>query len=248
MDFALTPDSRWETDLAGLITATADAGFSSLAIPANQAGPEAAAAYKAAGLRCDEVLALVLSADEEKSLASAARLAETASGMGAAWVLTVFNVKPDPAYAARIAAVIAEGGARMAVEFSPLGPVSSIPIGLEIVEAAGPGKAGLMIDSWHFSRGPSTWEDLETVPLDRIAYLQFTDALAPGDQSLVAECMHGRAVPGDGVLDLHRFASTLRGRGWDGLVSVEVLSAALRSVPVPEAVRRLYERTASYWT
>ena len=36
-------------------------------------------------------------------------------------------------------------------------------------------------------------------------------------------------------------------RGWDGLVSVEVLSAELRALPVDEALRRLHATTAPYW-
>jgi len=34
--------------------------------------------------------------------------------------------------------------------------------------------------------------------------------------------------PGQGGLDLTRFASTLRDRGYDGLVSVEILNEELR--------------------
>jgi hypothetical protein len=36
-------------------------------------------------------------------------------------------------------------------------------------------------------------------------------------------------------------------RCWDGLVSVEVLSAELRALPVDEALRRLHATTAPYW-
>ena len=39
------------------------------------------------------------------------------------------------------------------------------------------------------------------------------------------ESSHRRAVPGEGVLELDRFAETMRDRGYDGIVSVEVLSA-----------------------
>jgi sugar phosphate isomerase/epimerase len=53
--------------------------------------------------------------------------------------------------------------------------------------------------------------------------------------------------PGDGTLALDRFATTLLRRGRDGLVSVEVLSAELRALPVDEALRRLHATTAPYW-
>jgi sugar phosphate isomerase/epimerase len=137
----------------------------------------------------------------------------------------------------------------MAVEFSPLGPISSVRSALGVVGAAnaGGGRAGLMIDTWHFECGDSTWDDLEAVPLDQIAYVQFSDALAPAGDSLARETMHRHALPGDGTLALDRFATTLLRRGWDGLVSVEVLSAQLRALPVDEALRRLHATTAPYW-
>jgi hypothetical protein len=55
-------------------------------------------------------------------------------------------------------------------------------------------------------------------------------------------------VPGEGILELDCFATTLLNRGWDGLVSAEVLSAELRTLSVDELARRLHDTTARYWT
>jgi len=167
-------------------------------------------------------------------------------------VLTVFRSDMDQrtrSVVADSAAIISAAGASMAVEFSPLGPVSSIRLGLEVVEIARrrDPRVGLLVDSWHFSVGDSTWEELATLALDDIAYVQFCDALAPESDSLARETMHRRAAPGRGVLDLDRFAATLRDRGWTGTVSVEVLSAELRNGTPGEAARLLYGATAPYW-
>jgi len=62
------------------------------------------------------------------------------------------------------------------------------------------------------------------------------------------ETMHRRALPGEGILDLVRFAATLLDRGWDGLVSVEVLSEELRASPIEEIARRAHDTTARYWS
>jgi len=105
-----------------------------------------------------------------------------------------------------------------------------------------------MIDSWHFCFSDNTWEDLAAVALDDIAYVQFTDALRPEYRDrMIRESLHRRALPGEGVLELDRFAATLLDRGWDGTVSVEVLSAQLRELPVAELAGRLYTTTAAYW-
>jgi sugar phosphate isomerase/epimerase len=249
---AVTPDRRWAATIAELLAATNAAGFSALGAFSDRAGPDVRQLYDAAQVRCHEVLALVVSDDEGETIRSARALADAAAVMGADWVLTVFRC-PLTAETApivqRSAAVIAEAGAAMAVEFSPLGPISSIRSALGVVEVAngGGGRAGVLIDSWHFERGESTWDDLEAVPADQIAYVQFSDALAPAGDSLARQTMHRRALPGDGTLALDRFATTLLERGWDGLVSVEVLSAELRTLPVDEALRRLHATTAPYW-
>jgi sugar phosphate isomerase/epimerase len=251
VELALTPDGRWEIDTPGLVAAARDAGFSALGIGVDRVDHECVRAFQEAGLGCHELLALVLSDDDVATLATADRLAEKAAEIGARWVLTVFRSGLNDRTAKVIegcAARFADGGAGMAVEFSPLGPVSCIQAGMEIVAVAGPDRAGLMIDTWHFSFGESSWEDLQQVPLDRIAYVQFADALEPASDQLFRETMHRRAMPGEGILELERFAATLLERGWDGVVSVEVLSAELRELPVPEFARRAYQSTCRYWS
>lgn len=250
VELGLTPDTRWDIEAAGLVAAAGDAGFSAVGVAGRRADAACAAALAAVGLRCHELLALVLSADEEATLGRARRLAEAAGVVQAQWVLTTFaaplNRETGPLIE-RCAAMFADAGAGMAVEFSPLGAVTSISAALDVVGAAGVNRAGVMIDSWHFFRGDSTWEQLECVPHDRIAYVQFNDAPPPVSGNGMYETMHRRAMPGDGSFELDRFASTLLERGWAGTVSVEVLSAELRELPVPEFARLAYDSTARYW-
>jgi sugar phosphate isomerase/epimerase len=251
VELGLTPDGRWAVDLGELVDAASAAGFAALGLVASRAGAEAASAYAAAELRCHELLALIVGEDGASTVRYAERLAEAAALADAEWVLTTFQVglAADTAKVIeRCAAMFADAGAAMAVEFSPLGPVPSISEGLDVVRAAGAGRAGLMIDTWHFSFGESTWDDLAAVPLEQIAYVQFTDALAPVSDDRMRETMNRRALPGDGVLELDRFASTLLERGWEGLVSVEVLNEELRAIPVRAFARRAYEATARYWS
>jgi sugar phosphate isomerase/epimerase len=54
-------------------------------------------------------------------------------------------------------------------------------------------------------------------------------------------------MPADGIFDLERFTSTLLDRGWEGLVSVEVLSDDLRRLSIPEFARIAHEKTTRYW-
>lgn len=250
VEIGLTSDRRWQVELHNLAKATKDAGFTSLGIGAESVDRDSGVTIRNAGLQCHEVMALVISDNQPATLASAERVAMSAAAVDAAWVVTVFAAKMDRhavALVSRCAAILHGAGTRMAVEFSPLGSVTSIRDGLELVSAVGPERAGVLIDTWHFFQGDSTWDDLVEIPLDRIAYVQFDDALPAISPDLMDETMNRRAMPGRGIFELDRFATTLLERGWRGLVSVEVLSRELASLPVDEFARTAYSDTAKYW-
>lgn len=249
MQLALTPDGHWDFATADLVSAASAAGFTAVGINADRVDAAAVDAYAATGVHCHELLAFVVGDDESATMASAEQLADRAQAVGAEWVLTVFTAVV-PLQRIQSCAKLFDGvGAGMAVEYTPLGAIPSIGDGLEVVRAANRGgRAGLMIDSWHFCFSNNTWGDLAAVPLDDIAYVQFTDALEPEfRERLVRETLHRRALPGEGILELRRFAAMLLERGWDGLVSVEVLSAELCELPADMLTGRLYATTAPYW-
>ena len=249
MRLALTPDGRWDVAAADLVAAARAAGFTAVGIDADRVDADAVEAYASAGACCHELLAFIVGDDEADMMARAEQLADRAQTIGAEWVLTVFTAKVPPQRIERCAKLFDAAGAGMAMEYTPLGAIPAIRDGMEFVMAASrAARAGLLIDSWHFCFSDNTWGDLAAVPLDDIAYVQFTDALEPEHRDrLIRESLHRRALPGEGVLELNRFAATLLDRGWDGTVSVEVLSAELRQLPVDAIVGRLYATTAQYW-
>jgi sugar phosphate isomerase/epimerase len=249
VQLALTPDGRWDFPTVDLVSAASAAGFTAVGVNADRVDPAGVEAYAAAGVRCHELLALVVSDDESATMTSAELLADRAQTVGAEWVLTVFTAQVPSQRIQRCAKLFDGVGAGMAVEYTPLGAIPSIGDGMEVVRAASRGgRAGLMIDSWHFHFSDNTWDDLAAIPLDDIAYLQFTDALEPEYRDrMIRESLHRRALPGEGIVELHRFATTLLEKGYDGIVSVEVLSAQVRELPVDVLVGRLYATTAPYW-
>lgn len=252
VELALTTDSRWTAGTAELAAAAGAAGFGGIGLGTDRLSvPGVAGDLAAAGVRCTEVMALMVSRNEERTLASARQVAAAAAAVSAPWVLTVPAAPPSAGSAAllrRCADVVAEAGARLAIEFSPLGVVTSIAAARELVAAADPGRTAVMIDTWHFSRGDSTWADLEAIPLEEIAYLQFSDAPEAVSEDGFDETMNRRRWPGEGTFELERFAGTLRDRGWAGTVSVEVLNADLVRLPVADFARAAHDTTARYWT
>lgn len=250
IEIALTPDPRWQVDAATLAAAASRVGFTSVGIGAQQGVDGVGAALRESGLRCLELQALLVTRDDDRTLADAKRLAGEAASIGAEWVSVVNRVPLTPQSApvlAECAAMFADAGAGFAYEFTPGGAAESIAEGLAFLDAVAPAKAGLLIDTWHFFNGTSTWEQLETVPLEQIAFVQFTDGFPLTGTGIFDETFNRRAWPGQGSFDLSRFAHTLRDRGWHGTVTVEVLSAELHALPLDDFAARAYESTARFW-
>jgi 4-hydroxyphenylpyruvate dioxygenase len=98
---------------------------------------------------------------------------------------------------------------------------------------------GHCLDSFHIlSRG---WdpEAIETIPADRIFFVQMADA--PGlTMDLLSWSRHHRVFPGEGAFDLADFMGHLLRAGYDGPVSLEVFNDTFRRTdPMRTAVDAL---------
>jgi sugar phosphate isomerase/epimerase len=114
---------------------------------------------------------------------------------------------------------------------------------LELNERVGPPGVGVCVDAHHFFRGPDTFADFDALPDGDLAFLQFCDALPLGDMDLSDAMVNGRAMPGDGEFPLDEFCRHAVARGYDGVVSVEILSSVWRARPLDEYVRTSLETT-----
>lgn len=141
-----------------------------------------------------------------------------------------------------------ELGVRLAVEYLPWLPeirdIESTRAMLSRVPLEG---AGVLVDSWHFTHSSDTWEVLEALPLDEIAYIQFDDHPALESDDLVAETLGRRAMPGEGCFELERFCRVIREKGYERPVSCEILSDATRQMNLEAFARRVYDSASPYW-
>jgi sugar phosphate isomerase/epimerase len=240
-------------DLDRYMGAVSQAGFQGVSLgmqqvePCMDAVPTLLARHR---LQCPDVLSLPITRNDEEVLETARRLAQLAELVRARFVLSLFFTRVNEESIdrfGRCADLLAAGGAKLALEMPPIGELNSIPAVLDVVDAVGRGRCCLMVDTFHFWRGSSTWEQLESVPLDALGYVQFDDALPALSEDVMVETMERRTMPGDGEFDLRRFSGVLTDRGWSGWVSVEVLSAELRQLEVEEFARRAYTTSAPFW-
>ncbi len=96
-----------------------------------------------------------------------------------------------------------------------------------IVELADHPAVGLCLDSFHvLSRGHDT-SAIESIPGDKIFYLQLADAPAL-TMDVLSWSRHHRLFPGEGDFDLATFVSRVLATGFDGPLSLEVFNDTFR--------------------
>ncbi|MFE2871336.1 sugar phosphate isomerase/epimerase family protein [Embleya sp. NPDC059259] len=258
--FAFSPfaGTKEPPSLPELLAAVHDAGFTAIGLDVfsvlgyGRPLAELAAEVAAAGLRCPEMLGFVVDADEAAALAGARQVAEACAAFGADFALGMVMLAPDARCAdlfARCAEIIAQAGARAAVEFLPFTPVATIADARTLVAHAGTANSGVLVDAWHFFQGADTWATLDALPVAEIAYVQIDDhpELLPPGADFYTECMSRRVFPGEGVFELGTFRDALLTKGYDGLVSVEVINPGLVGLGAAPYARAARAAVARHW-
>jgi 2-keto-myo-inositol isomerase len=166
------------------------------------------------------------------------RLAQLSQAIGCPCIVAVPSPKPEGMSWAdvkeatvdalrRLAEVAAPYGVKLAFEF--LAPadcsVRTLAQGSEIVQATGRDDVGLVLDTYHFFVGGSSWESLDEFDLGRLFLVHINDM---EDMPLERLTDADRLLPGEGVLPLGRILASLKGRGYDGAYSLEVMRPAYR--------------------
>jgi len=135
-------------------------------------------------------------------------------------------------------------GTRVAIETMPFSAVATVPMGAEIVSAAGHPAAGLLIDAWHVFRAGSTLAELRAALTPEMVFgVELDDAAPDIVGTLFEDTVNNRMFCGKGCFDLTGLVNLLRGLGFDGPWGVEILSTSYRMLPVDQALKLAAEST-----
>ena len=127
---------------------------------------------------------------------------------------------------------------RVAIEPMPFSVIATVPMGAQIVDAAGHPAAGLVIDAWHVFRAGTSFDELRAaLKPDMIFGVELNDAAPDIVGTLFEDTVDKRLVCGDGCFDLRGLVSLLRDKGFAGPWGVEILSSSFRTLPVTQAVK-----------
>ena len=117
-----------------------------------------------------------------------------------------------------------EHGTRVAIQPMPFSAIATVPMGVEIVNAAGHPAAGLVIDAWHVFRAGTSLTELSAVLSPTSIFgVELNDAAAQVIGTLFEDTVERRLLCGEGSFDLRGLVAVLRGTGFDGPWGVEIV-------------------------
>jgi sugar phosphate isomerase/epimerase len=114
---------------------------------------------------------------------------------------------------------------RIVLEIMPFSNVRTIETAVSIVESANQKNGGLLIDSWHLSRGNISFNNIAKIPSQFIQAVELSDARNPPPvDDLWEETLHHRERCGEGDLNIPDFIKQIKEKNYDGFYGVEILS------------------------
>lgn len=222
-----------------------------LAHEADGLPPEALAERaRDAGVPCFELVPLALAGEGSTAPHDLSTVSRLARAVGAEHILATVRGPVDDALVDRArlcAEQLGEAGVGVSLEFMGITPVATIDQAVTFLDRVDHPNLGLVLDSWHVCLGGTRWEDLDALPLERIGFVQFSDAASGASGTDRDDCMDRRLLPGEGVLPLVRFRDSVVAKGFVGVVSVEVVSEPWRSRPVAEFAAATLAATRAVW-
>ena len=256
-----SPQFGADVSLADVLAGASSGGFKSVGLDVwsvagyaerGQSLAELTAMLEQLGLRCTDVLPLVVGDDGDAVMESAARLATLATATGASVCAAAIGPEVTDPHDRRVrdglrrgAEVLDRAGVRMAIEYLPYSCVASVADAVELCDAVG-WNAGLLVDSWHtFVTGQVA--ALGVVSARDIAMVQFSDGVIPQLVDVREASRNHRRLPGRGEFDLAAFVDAVVATGYAGIVSPEVLSAEVRVATPASFAVDLHRSLHAHW-
>jgi sugar phosphate isomerase/epimerase len=136
---------------------------------------------------------------------------------------------------------------RLAIGIEPVAvmDVRDLATAWEIVARADRPNVGLVVDTWHFTRGAGSLEMIRSLPGTAFRTVQMSDGplVAPPGLDYLEDTLANRLPPGEGEFDLLGIIRALSDIGAEVVWDMEICSTVLDALPGPEAARRAADAT-----
>ena len=115
--------------------------------------------------------------------------------------------------------------------------LSDLATAWDVMECSGAANVGLVLDTWHFSRGAGTLAMVRSLPARAFRTVQISDGafVGPPDLDYLEDTLSNRLPPGEGELDLTGIVQALVDIGADVAWDMEICSSVLDALPPSKA-------------
>ncbi|WP_156679879.1 sugar phosphate isomerase/epimerase family protein [Sphingomonas profundi] len=128
-------------------------------------------------------------------------------------------------------------GTAITIEVMPETSIPDVATGRAIVAGAGRANGGLLIDSFHMTRGAIPFAEIAALAPGIVNHVELDDGRLEQVGSYLEDTIDRRALCGEGEFDLDGFLQAIAATGYAGRYGVEILSHAHRALSVEEAAR-----------
>jgi len=140
---------------------------------------------------------------------------------------------------ARMCDRAASAGLWVDLEFMPFWGLPDLATAWRIVNGANRPNSGIMVDTWHFSKGNFDLDLLKSIPGERLVSVQIADALKrQRGATLFEDTVRYRMFPGEGELPVVEVLHVLQQKGQLRSVGPEVFSDEADLLSPEESGRR----------
>ena len=139
----------------------------------------------------------------------------------------------------------ARAGTKVSLEMVPFSVVKDLPTALAIVAGAGRANGGLILDFWHLDRAGVTPGDIAALPPERLFGVELCDAPREVEGTMLEDTWKRRRFCGDGDVDIGGYLAAIEALGFAGPFGCEVISDAVRALPLEDAARRSHDTAAA---
>ena len=141
-----------------------------------------------------------------------------------------------------------EYGTAIVLEIMPFSNVRTIDTALAIVGGANQPNGGILVDSWHISRGGMDYSEIAKIPPQFIGSTELDDADEVIVDNLWEDTIYRRRLCGEGVLNPAAFIKVVQSLGYRGPWGVEILSETFRKGSLDEMARRSFDTTMAQFS
>jgi sugar phosphate isomerase/epimerase len=136
-------------------------------------------------------------------------------------------------------------GIKIGFEMMPFCIIDSLESARALVEGTAAPNGGIFFDLWHLAKIGISNEGLARFPAQYVAGVELNDGLSKAHSmpDLHIETTQHRRLCGEGEFDVSGFIASVRTLGWQGPWGIEVLSKALRQLPIDEVTERAFKTT-----